>query len=196
MSRIGSYMVLLLLGAVVLLSLRVRHLQQEKTRLEDNQKMLLSDVQYYKTSDSLNAAGVNRLVLTNKEFKKYNADLKKTVENLKLKVRRLQSVSQTAISSVYPIRTTLCDSILPDKIDTIQCVSYHDNYVTLSGCIENKEFSGLIQSRDTLIQIVHRVPRKFWFIRWGTKAIRQEVISKNPYSKITYTKYIELRKWK
>lgn len=190
-------MVLLLLAAVILLSLRVRYLQQEKTRLEDNQKVLLSDVQYYKTSDSLNAAGVNRLILTNKEFKKYNADLKKTVESLKLKVRRLQSVSQTALSSAYPIRTIVRDSILPGRIDTIQCITYHDNYVTLAGCIENKEFSGLIQSRDTLIQIVHRIPKKFLFIRWGTKAIRQEVTSKNPYSKITYTKYIELRKkWK
>ncbi|WP_350308236.1 DUF6549 family protein [Gabonibacter massiliensis] len=51
-----------------------------------------------------------------------------------------------------------------------------------------------MESRDTLVQIVYRVPRKFLFIRWGTKAIRQEVISKNPYSKITYSRYIELRK--
>ncbi|MFR4044610.1 MAG: DUF6549 family protein [Odoribacter splanchnicus] len=41
---------------------------------------------------------------------------------------------------------------------------------------------------------MHRVPRRLWFIRWGTKAIRQEIISRNPYSRIAYTEYIELKK--
>lgn len=36
--------------------------------------------------------------------------------------------------------------------------------------------------------------RRFWFIRWGTKAIRQEVTTRNPYRRISYTEYIELRR--
>jgi len=75
----------------------------------------------------------------------------------------------------------------------LSCINYQDPYLTFSGSITGKQFSGLIQSRDTIVQVIRRVPRRFWFIRWGTKAIRQEVISKNPYSRIAYTEYIELK---
>ncbi|WP_353739197.1 DUF6549 family protein, partial [Muribaculum intestinale] len=51
-----------------------------------------------------------------------------------------------------------------------------------------------VVSCDTIKQIIHRVPKKFWFIKWGCKAIRQEVVSTNPHTKITYTEYIELKK--
>lgn len=46
---------------------------------------------------------------------------------------------------------------------------------------------------DTLDQAVHRVPHRFWFIKWGTKAIRQDIVCRNPYSQITYSEYIELK---
>lgn len=37
-----------------------------------------------------------------------------------------------------------------------------------------------------------RVSQRFLFIRWGTKAIRQEVVSSNPHTRIVYTDYIKL----
>ena len=48
-----------------------------------------------------------------------------------------------------------------------------------------------VQSIDTIIQIVHRVPRKFLFIRYGTKGIRQEIVSANPHTHIVSARYIE-----
>ena len=42
--------------------------------------------------------------------------------------------------------------------------------------------------------IVHLDPRPIWFFRRGNKAIRQEVTTRNPYSRITYTEYIELKR--
>jgi len=51
-----------------------------------------------------------------------------------------------------------------------------------------------VTSTDTLRQIVHRVPRRFLFIRWGTKAIRQEIVSTNPHTRIVYTEYIDMRR--
>lgn len=169
------------------------HYKIDRDRLSGNQRTLLSDIEFYRTKDSLSVASVEKLTLSNREFFRYCSDLEKQIKVLNLKVKRLQSVSHTVTETEYKIKTIVHDSILPGRIDTIQCITYHDNYVTLAGCMENKEFSGLIQSRDTLIQIVHRIPRKFLFIRWGTKAIRQEIISKNPYSRICYTQYIELK---
>jgi hypothetical protein len=75
----------------------------------------------------------------------------------------------------------------------LKCIDFDNHYVRISGCEHNGLFNGNIHTVDTLVQVVHRVPRKFWFIKWGTKAIRQEVVSKNPFSKVVFTEYIELK---
>ena len=51
-----------------------------------------------------------------------------------------------------------------------------------------------IHSVDTLRQIVHRIPHRFLFIRWGTKALRQEIVSQNPHTRIVYTEYIRIER--
>lgn len=197
MKKVLIYGVLGLLVAVIVLSGRVRTLKREKIRLEANQETLLSDVRYYRTSDSLNAAGVNRLKLTCREFRRHAEELTGTVEGLKLKVKRLQSVSGTGSETRYDIKAAVRDSLVVRDsliVDTLKCITYKDTWLTFSSCSEGDQFSASIESRDTLITVVHRIPRKFWFIRWGTKAVRQEVISRNPHSRITYTKYIELKR--
>ena len=187
---------ILILAAFLAVSVKnCQDIRTDRNRLSDNQRTLLADIKFYRTKDSLNVASVERLVLTNREFRKYAGELEKTVKELNLKVKHLQSVSQSATETKYLVQTEIRDSIvvLPGKTDTLSCINYQDPYLTFSGNTAGKQFSGLIQSRDTIVQVIRRVPRRFWFIRWGTKAIRQEVISKNPYSRIAYTEYIELK---
>lgn len=62
----------------------------------------------------------------------------------------------------------------------------------MEGILYDDSLSYAVHSVDTLHQVVHRVPRKCWFIRYGTKAIRQEVWSSNPNTELVYTEYIEL----
>lgn len=45
---------------------------------------------------------------------------------------------------------------------------------------------------DTLTQVVHRIPHRWWIFRWGTKALRQEIRSSNPHTKIVYAEHIEV----
>lgn len=177
---------------------RLEH--DERQRLEANQHSLMTDVKYYRTRDSLSAAGVERLTLTNREFRRHAEELTRTVEDLQLKLRRLQAASRTAVATTYPVEVQLRDTlIMRDTVavpDTLSRLYYQNPWVTLDGIITDSVFRGTIESRDTLVQIVHRVPRRLWFIRWGTKAVRQEVTTRNPYSRITYTEYIELKRRK
>ncbi len=186
----------ILTAALCILGALYRGKAKETKRLGDNQHALLTDLAFYRTKDSLSGASAERLTLSNNEFRKYNEDLKKTIDELNLKLSRLQSVSQTAVKTEYVVKTVFKDSIVyaGNKPDTLRCIEYEDAYLTFAGCENKGAFTGRIESRDSLVTIVHRVPRKFWFIRWGAKAIRQEVLSKNPYSTITYTEYIELKK--
>lgn len=187
-------LVIVLAGALLFSVRSCNSVREDRNRLSDNQCALMNDVDFYRTRDSLSAAGVNRLTLTNREFKEYCGELERTVKSLNVKVKRLQSVSQTATETTYPVRTIVKDSIIPGRRDTLRCIDYRDNYLTLSGCVSADTFSGLIQSRDTIIQVIHRVPRRFWFIRFGCKAVRQEVVCRNPHSRISFTEYIELKK--
>ena len=124
----------------------------EASRLRENQAALLDEVKFYQTESGKSAASVQALTLSKNELEKNFEEKCQLVEELGLKVKRLQSMSYTGTSS------------------------------------------HIVQSRDTLVQIVHRVPKRFLFFRFGTKAIRQEVVSMNPHTKVAYADYIELKK--
>lgn len=190
------YILIIILVIIIFFLSRSLHRQrQENDRLSSNQTALFQDISYYRTRDSLSAASVERLTLTKKELEQNCEALARDIKDLKIKLKRVQSVSQTSIETEHIIRTVVRDSlIVRDRIDTLQCIDYHDNYLTLSGCIEHNHFSGHIMSRDTLLQVIHRVPHKWWFIKWGTKAIRQEIVSKNPHAQIVYSRYIEVKR--
>lgn len=71
---------------------------------------------------------------------------------------------------------------------------WSDAWVTVEGVVTGDSVRCRVQSVDTLRQIVHRVPRRFLFFRWGTKAIRQEISSSNPHTRIVWTEYIRLER--
>ena len=189
------YILIIILVIIFFLSRSLHRQRQENDRLSSNQTALFQDISYYRTRDSLSAASVERLTLTKKELEQNCEALARDIKDLKIKLKRVQSVSQASIETEHIIRTVVRDSlIVRDRVDTLQCIDYHDNYLTLSGCIEHNHFSGHIMSRDTLLQVIHRVPHRWWFIKWGTKAVRQEIVSKNPHTHVVYSRYIELKR--
>ena len=198
MSRLLSYTILALLLSLMITIKSCNSIQQERNRFADNQRTLLDKAYYYETQNRLSVASVERLTLRASELEDSKSELVEICDDLRIKVKRLQSASTTVTQTKYEFKTIFKDSVIVRNgavLDTIKCMSYKDPWLRFEGCTsDNLNFDVQIESRDTIIQIVHRVPRKFWFIKWGTKAIRQEVISKNPYSKITYSEYIELKK--
>lgn len=190
-------LILVLFGVIRLLN-TVWHLKNENGRLSDNQRALLSDINHYRTRDSLSVASVERLTLSVGELKQYNGELLQTIEDLNIKARRVQSISRTAAETEYRVETVFKDSVIVSykdsvTLDTLRCVNYSDSWLRFTACERNGTLDTFIESRDTLISIVHRVPKRFLFFRFGTKAVRQEIMSKNPHSKISYTEYIEVK---
>lgn len=196
MNKIKIIGIAILVITIILLAVFLNQIIKEKNRLSDNQTSLLQTTRHYKTLDSLNVASVEKLTLSNQEFKSYNEALVKTVESLNIKVKRLQSVSQTSIKTEYLVKTEVRDSLIYRSSipDTIKCINHKEPWLKMAGCIQNKIFTGTIEIPDTIVQVVHRVPRKCLFIKYGTKAIRQEVISKNPHTQVVYAKYIEFKR--
>ena len=119
------------------------------------------------------------------------------IEDLNIKLKRVQAATTTATQTKVEIKTVIRDSIIyvdSSRIATLPAIKWQDPWVKVDGIIMPDSTVDLsIQSVDTLYQVVHRVPKKFWFIRYGTKAIRQEITSSNPHTKIVYSEYIELK---
>lgn len=173
----------------------IRDLNEEKDRLKNNQDALMEDVLHYKTEAGKSAASVQMLELTKSELEEHNQELARTVESLNIKLKRVQAATTTATQTKVEIQTVIKDSIV--YVDSgrleLPAIKWQDPWINVEGLILPDSTVDLsIQSVDTLFQIVHRVPKKFWFIEYGTKAIRQEITSSNPHTVIVYSEYIEL----
>ena len=197
MKKIVSISMVLLILACGILWRSNKRLREEKHRLTNNQEALMGEVELYKTEAGKSAASVLKLELSYSELKDHYEDVCKTAKELGVKVKRLQAASKTASKTEVKFQTVVRDSIIyhRDTSMMIRSIQWKDPWVSLSGIIyHDKKVKMEIKSCDTLKQIVYRVPRKFLFFRWGTKAIRQEITSSNPHTHIVYSEYIELKK--
>lgn len=170
-------------------------LRADNDRLTANQTALMQKATYYKTEAGKSAASVQKLELSDSELKANYKQVCQTAEELGVKVKRLQSAMTTATETEVKVITQVRDSIVyrNGTIDTVKSFSWHDAWVNILGELKGRDVSLNVVSQDTIVQIVHRVPKKFLFFRWGCKAIRQEIVSTNPHTRITYTEYIELK---
>lgn len=166
----------------------------EKERYKANQTSLLSDVAFYKTENERNVASVRALTLTKSEIETYNKNLAERCDELEISLRRLISANITNMQTDYHLVGELRDSLVLryNTIDTLRCMDYDDKYLTFSACVDSAGmYVADIISRDTVTAIVHRIPRRFLFFKFGTKEVRQEVYCANPRTQIITTQYVE-----
>lgn len=186
--------------------------QAECERLAGNNRALLDDVQCYSNRLGESVASVERLQLTKKELEQNYAAVCEETRQLDIKVKRLQSAAVAAVKTELKAEAAIKAGIVLRDVekgyaltsqatdenaekDTVQMFEYRDPpWMSVEGVIDSGKVKLEILAIDTLVQIVHRVPKRFLCFRFGTKAIRQEIVSKNPYTKVVYTEYIELVK--
>ena len=171
-------------------------LKTEKERLAGNQQALLEKAEYYETEAGKSAASVQRLQLSHSELEDNYSQVCKVADDLRIKLKRMEAATTTQTKTEVEVETTVKDSVVR-RDDTLpllklQTIEWKDPWVSVTGELAGKTLKLNISSVDTLTQIVWRVPKRFWFIKYGTKAIRQEIVSSNPHTKIVYSEYIEL----
>ena len=122
------------------------------------------------------------------EFREVHKRDAKEIESLGIRLCRAESNAKSAMTTTI-VNTVVVRDSLPEPYRYFAAV---DAWRRVEGILYDDSLSYAVHSVDTLHQVVHRVPRKFWIIRYGTKAIRQEVWSSNPNTELVYTEYIEL----
>lgn len=197
---VAAFVVALLLGWH--LAQAHRENSQLTTQLNNNfseHQSLARSVEHYRTLAGESAASVEALRLRTAELERLRSEDAELIRSLRLQLRRTESLTTTAIEGMYEIvaptasdTQTLADS-MPQPA-AIKHFEWSDGWATVRGRIEEDSVSCVITTIDTLHQIIHRVPRRFLFFRFGTKTLRQEIISSNPHNTIVYAEYIEVEK--
>lgn len=193
----------ILLGIIIALAMAVWWLgrsnvtlRSENNRLQGNNDALMEEVVIYMDAADHSAASVQLLELERDELERNYQDICQRADDLGLQVKRLQAASKTETQTEIPIQTIVKDSIIYRNgvLDSLKRIEWKDPWVSVEGTLKRDSLDLNVTSVDTLYQFIHRVPHKFWFFKWGCKAIRQEITTSNPHTKITYSEYIELVK--
>lgn len=186
-----------------------RNMKADRDRLKENQNILLhkGTVEFKQTNTGLSQASVPALTLRSSEFRQSGDTLLQVAKSAGIKTSRITEAATAAATTSVEFKTRVLRTIVHDTVrDTVTRslttllpsrqlqLSWNDPWVSLSGTITDSIFHGSITSVDTLDIIVHRVPKRFLFFRFGCKQVRMDVISRNPHTQLTYARFLQLIK--
>lgn len=180
---------IIMLGMVCTISFQAKYIKKQKAnieRLDGNVTALTTDINHFKVNDSLNAATIQSLNITVGEFKDMNIEAKKTIDALNIKYKRLLKVNQTITQENQDLilNKTIDTLILKDTIVKTVSASYRSPYLDLDIYDLGNQYQVKYESRDTIDQILENIPKKFLFIRYGTKGFKTTYVNRNPNAKI------------
>lgn len=181
---------------------RIQDIKADRDKYRSNTEALLSDVEHYKTKDSLNAAKVGNLTLKVSEYEKYRADDAALIKTLQTRNRDLQRVTTTQLETINELRGTVRDSIvyLPgDTVTTVlRCVDIVEPWFELHGCTHpDNTFTGTHINRDSLLIAETVQYKRFWGFLWKTNKVKNreiDVVSKNPATEILGVEFVTIEK--
>lgn len=202
LSNVMKQIALLLYAAAMTLAALwgLRHYRQEVGRLQQNQTALAAEVTHYRTRAGAEAASTQALRLRCAEYEQLRADDARRIRELGIRIRRLEAaatlVSAQQTEATAPLRDTVvgrpAEREVAPALDTVRVFRWSDAWCSVEGTVRADSVTCRIACVDTLRQIVHRIPHKFLFFRWGTKALRQEIVPANPHTRVIYAEYVQI----
>lgn len=188
-------LLILLLLTVSLLATTCHYRRQAERFGRDRHSLLHRLEQQHARNDSL-ATHCEVLTLEREEFRQLYRAENEQLKKLRIRLRRVESMATSATQTAFRAEVPLADSLRITRrdtaplIDTLRRFVWRDRWNLVEGFIDNDSIHCRVRTIDTLHQVVHRIPHRFLFFRWGTKALRQEIRSSNPSTQIVYTEYL------
>lgn len=176
------WLLLVLMGVSLLFFGLWRAETGERQRVTGNFYAAVDTLRTYRVRDSLWAVSTATMQLKLSEYKALRAQDARLIAQMGVRLRRVESVAKIATNSHYALRAA------GDSVWRLQ--SSHLDFLA------RRDSAGLRAEfvvRDTLVQVLHRVPRfVFLGIAFGTKGVRQEILSKNPNTQIVAAEYLKI----
>lgn len=179
---------------------KIRQLSGERDKYRNDTETLLSGVEQYRVRDSLNAARVQSLELSVKEYEKYREEDAALIRELKGRNRDLATVNETQTETIIELRARPKDTVIVvrDSI-MVPAVAVHcgDSWYDFDGVLTADEFSGNLTSRDSILVAESVQYKRFLGFLWKTSKVknrRVDVVSRNPHTKIVDVEFVLLKK--
>ena len=185
---------IILSAAIFVLMKQNTAIRRNNERLQRNNTVLSTGLESYRTTLEQSAAHVGTLEMTIKELRQLNDELLQRIEQMKIKPRRVESVSINAINTSFSFTIPLSSGTISRSNTAPRPFRWENPWNKVDGVVGSDSVECSIVHRDTLDQVIYRVPRRFLFIRWGTKEIRQAVSVRDPKSTIVYSEYVVLKR--
>ena len=186
--------------AVIWADRKIERLTAERDRYAGNTAALLSDIERYRVRDSLNAARVQSLELTVKEYERFRADDAALIKQLKQRNRDLAAVNKTQSQTIIDLRAIPRDTVVlvRDSIIT-PAVAVHcgDAWFDFDGILTADQFTGKLTNRDSLLLAETVKYRRFLGFLWKTRKVEDrqlDVVSKNPHTEIMGIEHVVIEK--
>ncbi len=169
--------------------------REEIERLGANQQTLLGEVAHYETENGKLAASVQSLTLQRDEFKSLMPQYERTIKDLRIRVKDLESLgevgTETDVEITAPVTPTP-DTVYIANEPLARQFSWDDGYVALRGELSVDSVRIHLKINDTITIVAHRPPRGWWIFKCRGKITHYTAISANPHTQINQIKYIEL----
>lgn len=177
----------------------INRLTAERDKYRNNTETLLSDVETYRVRDSLNAARVQSLELTVKEFEQFRAADAALIKQLKARNRDLAAVNKTQSQTIIELQAAPRDTFIVRDSIPIPAVAVHcgDAWFDFDGLLTATEFTGTLANRDSLLIAETVQYKRFLGFLWRTNKVkdrRVDVVSKNPHTSILGVEHIVIEK--
>lgn len=175
----------------------IENLKQERNRYERNTESLLLDVEQYKTRDSLNAAKVGALELTIQEYERFRAADAQLIKTLQTKNRDLTAVTTAQSQTIMELSAIPRDTVIMRDSVAMPAVAVHagDAWYDFDGLLTEKEFTGTLVNRDSLLVAETVQYKRFLGFLWKTKRVKNrkiDIVSRNPHTTIMGTEFVKI----
>ena len=197
---LGAAIVLVAALSLIWADKTIDKLKAERDRYRKNTEILLSDVELYRTKDSLSAARVESLELTVKEYERFRAEDAVLIKSLQKKNRDLASVNKTQSETIIALSSVPKDTVIITKDSIITpAVKVHcgDTWYDFDGLLTKELFTGTLRNRDSLVVAETAEYKRFLGFLWKTKQVKDrqvDVISKNPHTEILGVEHVTISK--
>ena len=177
----------------------INRLTAERDKYRNNTETLLSDVETYRVRDSLNAARVQSLELSVKEFERFRAADAALIKQLKARNRDLAAVNKTQSQTIIELQAAPRDTFIVRDSIPIPAVAVHcgDAWFDFDGLLTATEFTGTLANRDSLLIAESVQYKRFLGFLWKTHKVknrRVDVVSKNPHTSILGVEHVVIEK--
>lgn len=185
--------------AVLLVDKKIDRLTAQRDKYRNNTETLLGDVETYRVRDSLNAARVQSLELTVKEFERFRAADAALIKQLKTRNRDLAAVNKTQSQTIIELQAAPRDTFIVRDSIPIPAVAVHcgDAWFDFTGVLTRDEFTGKLEHRDSLLLVETVQYKRFLGFLWRTNKVKNrqlDCVSKSPHNSIKGLEYVIIEK--